>query len=83
MRCSYCHSPLPDCGIDLFGAARKTDGNLLHVHFNHSFFDLQKLLKAAPRGCLTSYSKHTISKYHIAKSNVQIKALGAAGAGGD
>ena len=85
MRCAYRHSPLPDRRNDLFGTAGKTDGNLLHVHIHYSFSDLQKLLnplKAAPRGCLTSYSKHTISKYHIAKSNVQIKALGAAGAGG-
>ena len=60
MRCSYRHSPLPDRRGDLYGAAGKADGDLLYVHIHYSFFDLQKLLKTAPRGCLTSYSKHTI-----------------------
>ena len=86
MRGAYCPCHLPDRRDDLCGAAGETDCDILHVHFNHSFSDLQKLLnplKAAPRfAVLTSYSKHTISKYHITKSNVQIYALGAAGAGG-
>jgi hypothetical protein len=51
MRCAYRHSPLPDRGNDLFGTAGKTDGNLLHVHIDHVIFNLQKLLKTAPRGC--------------------------------
>lgn len=60
IRCALSVYPLLDRRDDLRGAKRKTDGDLLHVHIHYPFPDLQKLLKTAPRGCLTSYSKHTI-----------------------
>ena len=51
MRCSYRPCYLLDRRDDLRGAKRKTDCDILHVYIHYSFFDLQKLLKAAPRGC--------------------------------
>ena len=51
MRGAYRPCRLSDRRDDLRGAEGKADGDILHVHIHYSFFDLQKLLKTAPRGC--------------------------------